>query len=98
MSRVEATVHPELTTFDSFLEKEFSDVTIDLVDGRSVSCRVWRAANRGSRDRPATPADLRDKYIETSRTHPNPAAAIAALESVAHIEQIKDLGKFLEVL
>jgi len=98
MQRVEATVHPELTGFETFLEKEFSDVALDLVDGRTVSCRIWRIANRGSMNRPATPADLRDKYIETSASHPEPARAIAALERIAHIEDITDLGALIAEL
>jgi len=96
MARVETSVHPELTGHESFLEREFSDVALDLDDGRTVSCRVWRVANRGSAGRPATAADLREKFIETTAGHVNPQAIIAALERVSQIEQISDINQLME--
>jgi len=98
MAKVEQSVHPELTGYDSFLEREFSDVAFDLVDGRTVSTRVWRINNRGSKGRPATPEDLRDKYLETTAGHAHQARAIAALERVAQIESIRDLRELTAAL
>jgi len=96
MERVETSVHPELTGYDSFLEREFSDVALDLDDGRTVSCRIWRKANRGSAGRPATAADLQEKFIETTAGHANAPAIIAALERVSQIEHMSDIRELME--
>jgi len=91
MDRIEVKVHPDLTTLDTFLEREFSDVAFDLMDGRTVSCRVWRVANRGSRGRPATAADMQAKFADAVADYGQRQQALDALESVARIEDMADI-------
>jgi len=98
MERIEVSVHPEMTTFDTFLEHEWSDVAFDLTDGRTVSVRIQRVANKGSRGRPATPADLRAKFVDAVEDYPQRDTALRALESVARFEELTDLRQLTTAL
>lgn len=88
MERVEVTVPPELTGHDSFLLREYTDVALDLDNGKTVSQRVMRMANKGSRDRPATPAELKQKFVDCAREYANVDGAMRAYDMVGLLEEI----------
>jgi 2-methylcitrate dehydratase PrpD len=94
MPRVRMVVHPDLRDASTFLEKEFSEVTIGLKDGRSLRRRVNRIANRGSRGRPADIALIRAKAadcIAASGRAAQAAQALALLEQLPRIADIREI-------
>lgn len=96
--RVEMQVHPELKGYDTFLEKEFSDVALTLDDGTILERRVWRIDNRGSRGRPATRGELRDKFAECAARHRDPKAAMAAFDMLLDLERVDDVRTITALL
>lgn len=98
MGRVEIKVHPELTGYETFLEREFSDIALDLDNGRSVDRRVMRMANRGSRDRPALASELKQKFTDCAADYPNQAGALRAYDMVGRIEQLADIRELTACL
>lgn len=98
MRRIDVSVHPELTGYETFLEREFSDVALDLDDGRSVECRVWRLANRGSKGRPASASELKQKFSECASGFADPARALRAFDMTARIEQLTGVGELTACL
>jgi len=94
MQRIRMEVHPDLHDPSTFLEKEFSEVTIDLHDGRSLRRRVNRIENRGSRGRPATIETIRAKAadcIALSDRAQSAARALALLENLPDILDVHDI-------
>ena len=98
MQRVDVAVHPELTGYDSFLEREFSDVALDLDDGRTVECRIWRLANRGSKGRPASRAELERKFSSCTTQYARSDRVAHALDKVARIEQLASVRELTAAL
>lgn len=94
MRRISMVVHPDLLEPSTFLAKEFSEVTIDLKDGRSVKRRVDRIANRGSRGRPATVELIRAKAadcIAASDRAEHAARALVLLEQLPEVEDLRQI-------
>lgn len=91
MARVKQVVHPELHGPETFLQKEFTDVEIELTDGRKFNQRVNRIANRGSRDRPVSLAELQEKFMDCASSYRRPAAARAAFDVLARLETLSDI-------
>ncbi len=88
MARVEITVPPELTGHDTFLLREYTNVTLDLDNGESITRRVMRMANRGSRDRLASAAELKQKFVDCAREYSNVDGALRAYDMVMRMEEI----------
>ncbi len=93
MGKVRMVVHPELHGNDTFLLKEFTDVEIELTDGRKLSQRVPRIGNRGSRDRPVTLADLEGKFMDCASSFPDAAGARQTFDKLARLEGLVDVGQ-----
>ncbi len=91
MSKVRMVVHPELHGNDTFLLKEFTDVGIELTDGRKLDQRVPRIGNRGSRDRPVTLADLEGKFMDCASGYANAAGAREAFSLLSRLEALPDV-------
>ena len=91
MEKVRTVVHPELRGEDTFLLKEFTDVAIELDNRRSVSVRVPRIGNRGSRDRPVTLTDLEAKFMDCASGFPNPGGVRAAFDKLARLETLTEV-------
>ena len=91
MARVEMVVHPELRGYDTFLQREFTDVRLDLAGGGGVECRVLRMNNRGSRGRPVSLEQLREKFFDCAAGYRDTAAAGRAFEWVAGLEAVGDV-------
>ncbi|MBI3936973.1 MAG: MmgE/PrpD family protein [Betaproteobacteria bacterium] len=91
MERVEMAVHPELRGYQTFLQKEFTDVTLELARGGSVECRAWRMNNRGSRGRPVTLEQLREKFHDCTAAYRDAAMAARAFEMLAGLEAVSDV-------
>jgi 2-methylcitrate dehydratase PrpD len=98
MGRVEMVAHPELQDYSTFLEREFSEVTIDLVDGRRVSRRVYRINNRGSRGRPLEIRGVRMKFHDCVSTVQDPSRAMQAFDLLANPAQLDDVRLVTEYL
>ena len=88
MERVEVTVPAELTGYDSFLLREYTDVALDLDNGKSVRQRVMRMSNKGSRDRPATAAELKQKFVDCTREYANVDGAMRAYDMIGGLEKV----------
>lgn len=98
MRRVHMVVHPDLHDASTFLEREFSEVTVTLTDGRVMTRRVNRIANHGSRGRPASLASIRSKAAQciAGSDRAGPAAkALALLETLPEIEDIRAIMEHL---
>ena len=91
MDKVRMVVHPELYGNHTFLLKEFTDVTLDLNDGRNVSQRVQRIANRGSRDRPVSLAELQAKFMDCASGYPDAGGARRAFDKLSRLEILSDI-------
>lgn len=91
MARVGMAVHPELRGYQTFLQTEFTDVSLELARGGSVECRVWRTNNRGSRGRPVTLEQLREKFRDCTAAYRDAAMAARAFEMLAGLEAVSDV-------
>ena len=94
MHCVHMVVHPDLLDAATFLEREFSEVTITLRDGRSLTRRVNRIANRGSRGRPADVELIRVKAADclaASDRADGAARALGLLENLPDIADVRDI-------
>jgi 2-methylcitrate dehydratase PrpD len=98
MARVRSEVHPELHGNDTFLTREFTDVTVELADGRKLSQRVPRIGNRGSRDRPVTLNDLHEKFMDCASGFRNQAGARRLFERLAQLQDVADTREFAACL
>jgi len=98
MARVEMVVHPELRGYQTFLQKEFTDVSLELAGGGGVECRVWRLNNRGSRGRPITLEQLREKFRECTAAYRDAAMAARAFEMLAGLEAVSDVREITACL
>lgn len=95
MRRVRMSVHPELTDHSTFLEKEFSEVTVRLKEGRSLRRRVNRIDNRGSRGRPADLALIRAKAEDCIAAHAHKQRVHEAFGLLEQLPQIDDIRKIM---
>lgn len=94
MRRIHMVVHPDLLDAATFLEQEFSEVTITLKDGRSFMRRVNRIANRGSRGRPADGELIRAKAadcVARSDRAESASRALGLLENLPDIVDLRDI-------
>lgn len=97
MDRVEVSVHPDLTRHETFVDREFSDVALDLADGRTVDCRAWRLA-RGGKGRHAPSAELKQKFGECAERYAHPERAFRAFDLLGRIEQLADVRELTGLL
>jgi 2-methylcitrate dehydratase PrpD len=95
MQRVEMVVHPELRGDHTFLQNEFTDVSLELAAGGRVECRVYRVNNRGSRGRPITPEELKKKFVECTDGYLDAPKAGHAFEVIAGLEAVKDVREIM---
>lgn len=98
MGRVEMVVHPEMRGYDTFLQKEFSEVRLELTDGRVLERRVMRMNNRGSKGRPLDFAGLRPKFVDCTSGHRNAQKALQAFELLAKLETVADVREITALL
>lgn len=98
MDKVSMVVHPDLHGNDTFLTKEFTDVTLELVDGSKVEQRVPRIGNRGSRDRPVTLGDLREKFLDCNGRNMKLQECESAFDKVSRIAEIDDCREISHLL
>lgn len=91
MARVEMVVHPELRGYDTFLQREFTDVRLELAGGAGVECRVLRMNNHGSRGRPITLDQLREKFLDCTAGYRDAAATGRAFEMLARLDAVSDV-------
>jgi 2-methylcitrate dehydratase PrpD len=98
MERVEMVVHPDLHGYETFLQKEFSEVRLELTDGRVLEKRVMRIDNRGSKGRPLSFAELKDKYVDCTSGHPGAASALKAFPLLEKLETVADVRDIIALL
>lgn len=91
MDKVKMVVHPELRGNDTFLLREFTDIVIELDDGRALNQRVPRIGNRGSRDRPVTLDELHGKFLDCASAYPDSPGAQEAFRQLAILESVADV-------
>lgn len=91
MSRTEMVVHPELKGYETFLQKEFTDVRLELNDGRVLEQRVMRINNRGSKGRPAALGELREKFSDCIADYRAPDAAMKAFSLLEKLDDVRDI-------
>jgi hypothetical protein len=93
MAGVAYEVHPDLTGYETFLEREFTDVHLDLSDGSTLSRRVQRIDNKGSRGRPLSYGELEEKFLDCARGYGDFEGAKKAFRLIAVIETLSDIGE-----
>jgi 2-methylcitrate dehydratase PrpD len=98
MARVEMVVHPELHGYETFLQKEFSDVRLELNDGRTLERRVMRMDNRGSKGRPLGFAELKEKYLDCASGYARRDAALRAFDLLKQLESVADVREITALL
>lgn len=98
MEKVSMQVHPELRSNDTFLLKEFTEVTIALENGASHVQRVPRIGNRGSRDRPVTLEQLEAKFMDCASTYPHAGAAHKTFELLTRLENLTEIREVTQCL
>lgn len=98
MARVSMVVHPELHGYETFLQKEWSDVRLDLHDGRVLERRVMRMNNLGSRGRPLRFPDLREKFLDCVSGHARTNEALRAFSLVESLENVADVREITALL
>jgi 2-methylcitrate dehydratase PrpD len=98
MSRVEMVVHPDLHGYETFLTKEFSEVRLELTDGRVLERRVMRIDNRGSRGRPLGFPELREKYADCVSGYRDVDAAMRAFSLLERLEDVRDVREITALL
>lgn len=96
MDKVRMVVHPDLHDAATFLEREFSEVTIALRDGTRRTRRVARIDNRGSRGNPVTPNALADKIRDCAGSRRERLEA--ALPALLDIAAAPDVARLVEAL
>ncbi len=98
MNRIEMVTHPDLQDQSTFLEREFSEVGIDLSDGSHVSRRVYRINNRGSRGRPLDLGELRGKFRDCASSAHAPLRTMRAFDLLTEPNQVDDIRLVMEYL
>lgn len=98
MDRVDMVVHPELLDNDSFLLKEFTEVTLELTDGSTWVRRVQRIDNRGSNGRRATREELQGKFFDCASGFQHPEGAMEAFRKLSQLEQLADVRELTACL
>lgn len=91
MERVEMVPNPELRGDETFLQNEFTDITLALAGGGKAERRVYRVNNLGSGRRPMTLEQLREKFLECAAGYRDNATSAQAFEMVTHLETVKDV-------
>ncbi len=98
MDKVQMVVHPDLHGNETFLIREFTDVAIETVDGKTYSQRVPRIANRGSRDRPVTLEDLREKFMDCAAAYADAGGVREAFAKLSDLENVADIREITACL
>lgn len=98
MERVSMRVHPELTQPSSFLLQEFTEVVITLRDGQTLTRRVQRLDNHGSRGRPVDFEDIARKTGQCAQHHPRRDRIMQGLRQLEHLDRCDDLRSITEML
>ncbi len=98
MQRVSMVVHPDLHGYETFLQKEFSDVRLELDNGKVFERRVMRMNNRGSKGRPLTFAELKEKYADCSAGYARPNDARQAFGLMENLENVADVRQITALL
>jgi 2-methylcitrate dehydratase PrpD len=98
MERVEMVVHPELRGDQTFLQNEFTDISLGLTGGEKVERRVYRVSNRGSSGRPMTLEQLREKFFACRAGYGNNATSARAFGMLTHLEAIEDVREITACL
>lgn len=98
MDRVKMVVHPELTDRSTFLEREFTELTVELQNGKSLVRRVNRIDNRGSRGNPADLSSISEKFGDCTKRHPARERAREAFTRLATPESLDDIASVMEIL
>lgn len=98
MQRVSMVVHPDLHGYDTFLQKEFSDVQLELTNGTVLERRVMRMDNRGSKGRPLGFAGLKEKYADCTAGYAQPEAAMQAFSLMETLENVADVRQITALL
>ena len=95
MPRVRMFVHPEQTTREC-LPTRFSEVTITLADGRTVSRRVAQA--KGQPRNPLTADELEAKFLDAAGRALAPDRARSVLAAVRSLETMSDIGALVRLM
>jgi 2-methylcitrate dehydratase PrpD len=90
--------HPDLLDPSTFLDKEFSEVTIRLRSGKTLMHRVNRIDNKGSYGNPADLETVSAKFEDCIRSYPRRKCARRALSMLADIDAVKDVRTITELL
>ena len=98
MARVEMVVHPELHGYETFLQNELSDVRLELEDGQVLERRVMRMNNRGSKGRPLSFPELKQKYIDCTSGYARHEAALQAFDLLQTLETVSDVREITSLL
>lgn len=98
MAKIRMVVHPALHGADTFLQHEFTEVTLELVDGRVFTECVRRIANRGSRDRPVTLDELESKFLDCAAASGAEDAARDTFGRLVRLECIADIREVTATL
>ena len=98
MARIEMVVHPDLHGYATFLQKEFSEVKIELIDGRVLERRVMRINNRGSMGRPLSFPELKLKYTDCTAGYAGGARALEAFALLEKLESVPDVREITALL
>lgn len=98
MERVEMVAHPELRGEGTFLQNEFTDITLELACGGKLERRVYRVNNRGSRGRPVTLGQLGKKFAECTAGYLDGTTRTRAFEMLARLEAVSDVREITACL
>lgn len=98
MGRVSMVVHPELHGYETFLQKEFSDVRLELEDGKVLERRVMRMDNLGSKGRPLSFSALKEKYADCASGYARREAALQAFDLLEKLESVPDVRQITSLL
>jgi 2-methylcitrate dehydratase PrpD len=98
MERISMQVHPDLTEPSSFLTREFTELHVHMGDGRTLSRRVWRMDNHGSRGRPVDFDDIGLKVERCVGAHPRRERILRALDIARTLPDLDDIRTMTEML
>jgi 2-methylcitrate dehydratase PrpD len=95
MPKVRMFVHPEQTTREC-LPTRFSEVTITLKDGRTLSKRVAQA--KGQPRNPLTADELEAKFRDCAARVLPPERVVSVLSAVRSLETVPDVGEVARLM
>jgi len=97
MKRVQMVTHPDLKDQSTFLEREFSEVTLELKDGRRLTRRVNRINNHGSRGRPADLELIRRKFDDCTAQVEDKSRVADGFTRFARLAEIDDIRETIKM-